>query len=199
MYLSTFRFLRCGFTRFSCARDAFETTSAGVSRETIIASSNMRSAQNSGSRGMFGDMASLLKHLPHYQEPTALILHRGHLLVEELLRGYIDRKLPNPSAFKHDQFLFAKVLMLCRALTPPKVESWAFDAAKKLNDVRNEVAHELDRQRCKTSLRTSSASSSSARRTTQCFYLKSEAKLASTWPSAIYTTSLYVVLHAKES
>ena len=34
--------------------------------------------------------------------------------------------------------------MLCRALTPPKVKSWAFDAAKLLNDVRNEVAHELD-------------------------------------------------------
>ena len=89
-------------------------------------------------------MASLLKHLPHYQEPTALILLKGHLLIEELLRGYIDRKLPNPAAFKHDQFLFAKVLMLCRALTPSKVRSWAFDAAKKLNDARNEVAHELD-------------------------------------------------------
>ena len=93
---------------------------------------------------MFGDMASLLNHLPHYQEPAELILLKGHLLIEELLRGYIDRKLPNPSAFKHDQFLFAKVLMICRALTPPKASSWAFDAAKKLNDVRNKVAHELD-------------------------------------------------------
>ena len=93
---------------------------------------------------MFGDMASLVKHLPHYEEPATLILLKGHLLVEELLRGYIDGKLPNPSAFKHDQFLFAKVLMLCRALTPLKVKSWAFDAAKMLNDVRNEVAHELE-------------------------------------------------------
>jgi len=104
----------------------------------------MRSARNAGSRGVFGDMASLVKHLPHYQEPATLILLKGHLLVEELLRGYIDRKLPNPSAFKHDQFLFAKVLMLCRALSPPKMKSWAFDAAKKLNDVRNEIAHELE-------------------------------------------------------
>ncbi|MDX8400661.1 MAG: hypothetical protein R8K20_10510 [Gallionellaceae bacterium] len=104
----------------------------------------MHSAHNSGTRGMFGDMASLLKHLPHYEEHTTLIVLKGHLLVEELLRGYIDRKMPNPAAFKHDQFLFAKVLMLCRGLTPPKVNSWAFDAAKKLNEVRNEVAHELD-------------------------------------------------------
>lgn len=89
-------------------------------------------------------MASLLKHLPHYQEPIVLILLKGHLLVEELLRGYINRKLPNPTAFKHDQFLFSKILMLCRALTPLKVKPWAFDAAKKLNEARNEVAHELD-------------------------------------------------------
>lgn len=104
----------------------------------------MRSAQNAGSRGVFGDMASLVKHLPHYDEPATLILLKGHLLIEELLRGYIDRKLPNPAAFKHDQFLFAKVLMLCRSLTHPKEKSWAFDAARKLNEVRNEIAHELE-------------------------------------------------------
>lgn len=104
----------------------------------------MRSARNAANRGVFGDMARLVEHLPHYQDSAILILLKGHLLVEELLRGYIDRKLPNPAAFVHKHFLFAKVLMLCRSLTSPKVKSWAFDAAKKLNDVRNEVAHELD-------------------------------------------------------
>lgn len=104
----------------------------------------MRTAKEAASRGVFGDLASLVKHLPHYSEPATLILLKGHLLVEELLRGYVDRRLPNPAAFKHDQFLFAKILMLCRCLTPPSTKSWAFDAAKKLNDVRNEVAHELE-------------------------------------------------------
>lgn len=106
----------------------------------------MRTAQTAASRGLFGDMASLVRHLPHYQEPATLILLKGHLLVEELLRGYINRELPNPSAFKHDHFPFSKVLMLCRALTPPTVNSWAFDGAKKLNEVRNEVAHKLESQ-----------------------------------------------------
>ncbi len=77
---------------------------------------------------------------------------KGHLLVEELLRGYIDCKLPNPAAFKHDQFSFAKVLILCRALAPTKVQSWAFDATKKLNDARNEVAHELDSPKMQSKL-----------------------------------------------
>lgn len=104
----------------------------------------MHSVLKYGSGGVFGDMASLLKHLPHYEDHTELIILKGHLLIEELLRGYIDRKLPCPAEFKHNQFLFAKVLILCRALNPPKEKSWAFDAAKKLNDVRNEVAHELN-------------------------------------------------------
>ena len=34
--------------------------------------------------------------------------------------------------------------MLCRALSSPRIKSWPFDAAKKLNDVRNEIAHELE-------------------------------------------------------
>jgi len=34
--------------------------------------------------------------------------------------------------------------MLCRALSPPEIKSWAFDAASKLNDARNEIAHELE-------------------------------------------------------
>jgi hypothetical protein len=104
----------------------------------------MRNAHNPDFCGIFGDMARLLDHLPHYQDSTELILLKGHLLVEELLRNYIDRKLPNPDQFKHDQFSFSKILMLCRALTPTKVRSWSFDAAKKLNAVRNKVAHELD-------------------------------------------------------
>jgi hypothetical protein len=104
----------------------------------------MRSAQHAGSRGVFGDMASLVKHLPHYQAPATLILLKGHLLVEELLRGNIDRRLPNPSSFEHNRFSFAQALILCRALASPKLKSWGFDAAEKLNNVRNEVAHELE-------------------------------------------------------
>ena len=104
----------------------------------------MNSSNDAGSRGAFGDMANLVKHLPNYHEPRTLILLRGHLLVEEQLRGYVDRKLTNPRKFKHKWFSFAKILMLCSALTSPSVKSWAFDAADKLNGARNEIAHELE-------------------------------------------------------
>lgn len=104
----------------------------------------MDSIQDSFNRGIFGDMAKLLEHLPHYQGPTELILLKGHLLIEELLRFYIARKLPNPSAFEHNQFSFSKVLIICRSLTPLTEESWGFDAAKYLNDARNEIAHKIN-------------------------------------------------------
>ena len=44
-----------------------------VARSITLGLSSMRSARNTGFCGVFGDMASLVKHLPHYQEPATLI------------------------------------------------------------------------------------------------------------------------------
>jgi hypothetical protein len=104
----------------------------------------MSITHNIGSRRVFCDITSLPKRLPHYQEPSALILLRGHSLIEELLRGYLNDKLPNHAVFKHDQFPFSKVLMLCAALTPPAAESWGFEAAIKLNRAQNVIFHKFD-------------------------------------------------------
>lgn len=103
----------------------------------------MRSIGDAKERGAFGDFARLLEHLPDYHEPVILILLKGHLLIEELLRTYIEQTLPNPEAIRHADFTFARCLTLCRALTPPDRLSWVFDATEQLNSVRNEVAHEL--------------------------------------------------------
>lgn len=103
----------------------------------------MRSIGNAKERGAFGDFARLLEHLPDYHEPVILILLKGHLLIEELLRTYIETTVPNPGAIRHGDFSFARCLKLCRALTPADRVSWAFDAAEQLNSVRNEIAHEL--------------------------------------------------------
>lgn len=105
---------------------------------------NMHTIGNAERRGIFGDFARLLEQLPHYQDSAVLILLKGHLLVGELLHAYIKRNVPNPDAIRHGELSFAKCLMLCQSLTPPESYSWAFEAAGKLNSVRNEVAHELE-------------------------------------------------------
>lgn len=114
----------------------------------------MRSIGNATERGAFGDFARLLEHLPDYHEPAILILLKGHLLIEELLRTYIEQSVPNPSAIRQDDLLFAKCLMLCRAFTPPDKNFWAFDAAEQLNSVRNEIAHELTSDKLQKKLET---------------------------------------------
>lgn len=100
--------------------------------------------QNPDSRSVSCGITCLPRRLLHYQEPAALVLLKGHSLVEELLRGYVNHKLPNNAVFKHDQFPFSKILMLCAALTPPMTESWGFEAAIKLNRARNVIVHKFD-------------------------------------------------------
>lgn len=114
----------------------------------------MRSIGNATERGTFGDFARLLEHLPDYHEPTILMLLKGHLLIEELLRTYIERSVPNPRELRQRDLTFAKCLMLSRAFTAPEKESWTFDAAKQLDSVRNEIAHELTSDKLQKKLET---------------------------------------------
>lgn len=97
-----------------------------------------------GKGGIFGDFARLLEQLPHYAEREELIILKGHLLVEELLRAYVDTRLPNASAFHHRQFSFCRCVMIAKALTVPSNASWVFEGATKLNSLRNDIAHNLD-------------------------------------------------------
>ena len=121
---------------------------------TILFMKNMHTIGDADQRGIFGDFARLLEQLPHYQDPAVLILLKGHLLVEELLHVYIQRNVPNPVAIRHGELSFAKCLMLCQALSPPETHSWAFQAAAKLNSVRNEVVHELESTKLQEMLET---------------------------------------------
>ncbi len=82
------------------------------------------------------------------------MLLKGHLLIEELLRTYIEQSVPNPRELRQRDLTFAKCLMLCRAFTPPDKDSWAFDAAKQLDSVRNEIAHELTSDKLQKKLET---------------------------------------------
>jgi hypothetical protein len=100
-----------------------------------------------GTEGFIADWLRLIEHLPNYRESDVLVLLKGHLLIEELLRSYINRKFPNPKAFDHEQFTFAQCLTVCEAATAEATNSWVFEAARKLNRLRNDVAHNLEPQK----------------------------------------------------
>jgi hypothetical protein len=74
-------------------------------------------------------------------DPTFSVL-KAHLVFEELLREYLDRKLPNPEALDGARLTFAQLLALARACSPD-ARHWHWVAIAKLNKIRNALSHNL--------------------------------------------------------
>ncbi len=81
--------------------------------------------------------------LPHGKDITLVIL-KGHLLLEEQIRAIVDERLTTPSALKDSRLDCHQVICLAEALCPKSVDESTWKAAKKLNRIRNDVAHNLD-------------------------------------------------------
>lgn len=74
-------------------------------------------------------------------DPTFSVL-KVHLVFEELLRAYLDRKLPNPEALEGARLTFAQLLALSRACSSD-ARHWHWVAIAKLNKIRNMLSHNL--------------------------------------------------------
>ena len=83
----------------------------------------------------------LLFHLP-IKANRDLVILKGHLLIEELIRKAVDRELTRPAYLKG--FGFHHYLSVARALISDESMVWAWDAAKELNNIRNQIAHSLE-------------------------------------------------------
>ena len=77
-----------------------------------------------------------------FGDPTFSIL-KAHLIFEEILRTYLERRLPNAKAIAGARLTFAQTLALVRALQPPASDGWEWEAVAKLNALRNQFAHHL--------------------------------------------------------
>ncbi|MDD5058641.1 MAG: hypothetical protein PHQ60_12295 [Sideroxydans sp.] len=83
------------------------------------------------------------EHLPPADDLTLLIL-KGHLLIEELLRQLVDQALIKPMALKDARLETHQCICLAEAMFYDRVPSWLWDALKKLNSIRNKLAHNLN-------------------------------------------------------
>ena len=87
------------------------------------------------------------KHFPIGADITLQVL-KGHLLVEELLREIFLLQLPFPEAIKGSRgtsFECHQIICLVQAMTlHSDKEPWLWDAAKRLNGIRNDLAHKLE-------------------------------------------------------
>lgn len=81
--------------------------------------------------------------LPHGKDFTLIIL-RGHLLLEEQIRAIVEERLVNPTSLSEARLECHQWICLAEALCPKDVEPILWRSAKKLNKLRNDIAHKLD-------------------------------------------------------
>jgi len=86
----------------------------------------------------------------HFPVDGDLIIQvlKGHLLVENLFREILTLQLAFPDVLKGNSgasFQCHQIICLVQALTPHSDEEpWLWPAAKRLNNLRNDIAHELE-------------------------------------------------------
>lgn len=85
------------------------------------------------------------KHFPDSDDLIVIVL-RGHLLVEEFLDRLNKHCFHFPEYYDQANLQFSKKLLIARAqvLVPRVNPSSFFDGIKKLNELRNSLAHNLE-------------------------------------------------------
>ncbi|MGF1804348.1 hypothetical protein L4C31_03750 [Aliivibrio sifiae] len=87
-----------------------------------------------------------MEHFP-FRENVLLQILKGHLLIEEVIREIVDIQVLQPEALKGKSgasFDCHQMICLAQAITPEGSNAlWVWDAAKKLNSLRNKLAHQL--------------------------------------------------------
>jgi hypothetical protein len=88
------------------------------------------------------DFDRFWRHFPRRSEDVALVVLKGHLLLEESVNSLLASLLLFPEAIEGANLRFHQKLCLIEALLP--VDPDMMEAAEKLNTMRNRLAHHLD-------------------------------------------------------
>jgi hypothetical protein len=81
---------------------------------------------------------------PATEDPTYLVL-KAHLLAEEVLYRFIESQAARPDTLSDARLGFAQLVALCRSFHRySKEDWWGWVALKKLNSLRNLLAHSLE-------------------------------------------------------
>ena len=84
-----------------------------------------------------------LKILPHGKDQD-LVLLKGHLLIEEQVRQIVDERLKNPSALIDTRIDCHQAICLAQSFFSVDFQPWLWSALKKLNKIRNDIAHKIE-------------------------------------------------------
>ena len=83
------------------------------------------------------------KVLPRSDDETLLVL-KIHLLIEEQLRHLLGERVANPEVLTEAEFDCFQVICLCEAICGSELDSKHWKALRKMNKLRNDIAHQLE-------------------------------------------------------
>ena len=78
--------------------------------------------------------------LPRTKDP-ALVILKIHLLVEEQIRAYLDERVESSASLKRADLSCHQAIWLAESLCTDDIHQNIWEAARKLNELRNKIAH----------------------------------------------------------
>ena len=85
------------------------------------------------------------RHLFIKSENSVLIILKGHLIVEQMLRIIIKKNFLRPQLLDNARLTFYQSLCIVKAFYKGNIKTdWLWIAIEKLNNLRNQLAHHLE-------------------------------------------------------
>jgi hypothetical protein len=84
-------------------------------------------------------------HMPKLDSDLAVVVLKGHLLIEQKIREFISERMLSPEALNDARLSSYQAFCLAEALTLPNAEPKSlWSILRKLNTLRNKLAHNVD-------------------------------------------------------
>lgn len=84
----------------------------------------------------------LVDHLPNDDADPILIILKGQLLIEKLVRRFILSRLPTPEVFEKQSFTAAQCVAIAESMCLNNEEpKWLWAQIREINTIRNKLAH----------------------------------------------------------
>jgi hypothetical protein len=75
---------------------------------------------------------------------SSLVILKLHLLVEEQVRAFVDERVHNKGAIDSARLDCHQAICIAESLSTEDIHANVWEAARKLNRLRNEIAHNLE-------------------------------------------------------
>ena len=77
-------------------------------------------------------------------EDSAIVILKIHLLVEEQVRAFVNERIANSASLTQADLTCHQAICLAEALCTEDIHPQLWEAARKLNELRNKIAHNLE-------------------------------------------------------